>query len=52
MPGSMAVYFPYSYALTGRVLLVEKENVKPLDANSAEVMKFVVSGGVTGFNQD
>lgn len=52
MPGTTAVYFPYSYALTGRVLLVDKENVKPLDANSAEIMKFVVSGGVTGFHQD
>jgi uncharacterized membrane protein len=52
LPGKTAVYFPYSYALTGRLLLVDKANIKPLDANSAEVMKFIVSGGVTGFHQD
>jgi uncharacterized membrane protein len=52
LPGKTAVYFPYSYTLTGRVLLVDKANVKPVHANAAEVMKFVVSGGVTGFHQD
>jgi uncharacterized membrane protein len=52
LPGKTAVYFPYSYALTGRLLLVDKANVTPLHANSGEVMKFIVSGGVTGFHQD
>jgi uncharacterized membrane protein len=27
--------------------LVKKENVTPINANSTEIMKFVVSGGVT-----
>lgn len=52
LPGKTAVYFPYSYSLTGRVLLVDKANIKPIHANATEVMKFVVSGGVTGFHQD
>jgi uncharacterized membrane protein len=52
LPGKTAVYFPYSYSLTGRLLLVDKSNIKPLHVNAAEVMKFVVSGGVTGFHQD
>lgn len=44
----VAVYVPLSYALTGVVYFVPKEKVKPLtNMNSAEAMKFVISGGVT-----
>ena len=43
----VAVYFPLSYALTGEMYVVPKEKVKPIKANSAELMKFIVSGGVT-----
>jgi uncharacterized membrane protein len=43
----VAVYMPLSYSLSGRLIIVPKENVKPLDADAAEAMKFVVSGGVT-----
>lgn len=42
-----AVYMPFSYGLSGKLLIVKKENIEPLDATSAEAMKFVVSGGVT-----
>lgn len=43
-----AVYVPLSYALTGVVYFVPKEKVRPLNnMNSAEAMKFVISGGVT-----
>jgi len=46
--GHVAVYIPLSYALTGVVYFVPKEKVKPLtNMNSAEAMKFVISGGVT-----
>jgi len=39
---------PLSYALTGVVYFVPKEKVRPLNnMNSAEAMKFVISGGVT-----
>ncbi len=45
--GYLAVYFPLSYALTGELYLVPAEKVKPIQGNSGELMKFIVSGGVT-----
>ncbi|MDA0972234.1 MAG: DUF502 domain-containing protein [Bacteroidetes bacterium] len=44
--GRIAVYLPHSYAFSGNLFIVPAENVTPLDANAAEVMKFIVSGGV------
>jgi uncharacterized membrane protein len=43
----VAVYIPMSYSLSGRLLIVPRENLKPLSADPPEVMKFVVSGGVS-----
>jgi len=43
----VAVYLPHSYAFSGNLYIVPKANVTPLDAKSADVMKFIVSGGVT-----
>ena len=43
----VAVYFPHSYAISGILLIVPTENITPIDASSAEIMKFIVSGGVT-----
>jgi uncharacterized membrane protein len=48
----VAVYFPFSYAITGDLVVVPKANVRPIDANPADVMKFVVSGGVAQLNQE
>lgn len=45
--GRVAVYFPLSYALTGELLVVETDNIFPVDINSTELMKFIISGGVT-----
>jgi len=42
----VAVYFPHSYNFSGNLFIVPKENIVPLDQTSAEVMKFIVSGGV------
>lgn len=42
----VAVYLPHSYAFSGNVFIVERENISPIDASSADVMKFIVSGGV------
>jgi uncharacterized membrane protein len=47
LPGMCAVYFPHSYAFSGNLFLVDKNKVKPFDGNSTDVMKFIVSGGVT-----
>ena len=45
--GKVAVYLPHSYNFSGNVFIVPVENVTPIDATTAEVMKFIVSGGVT-----
>jgi uncharacterized membrane protein len=45
----VVVYFPHSYAFSGNHFLVSKENVKPLDIPGPAAMKFIVSGGVSGF---
>ena len=49
MPNLVAVYFPQSYNFAGYLLLVPRTHVEPLDLPSAEVMTFIVSGGVSGF---
>jgi uncharacterized membrane protein len=47
-PDYVAVYFPHSYNVSGNVFLVKKEKVKSLKGvKSSEVMKFMVSGGVS-----
>ncbi|HEY1053491.1 MAG TPA: DUF502 domain-containing protein, partial [Emticicia sp.] len=43
----VAVYFPHSYAFSGNLILVPRENVQMLDLPSAEIMKLIVSGGVS-----
>lgn len=46
-PNKVAVYLPHSYNFSGNLFIVDQRNVTPLNAKSAEVMKFIVSGGVT-----
>jgi uncharacterized membrane protein len=43
----VAVYLPHSYNFSGNLFIVPAENVTPLDASPAEVMKFIVTAGVT-----
>lgn len=43
----VAVYMPLSYSLSGKLIIVPKQSVKPLNIEPAEAMKFIVSGGVT-----
>ena len=43
----VAVYFPQSYNFAGNILIFPKEQVHPLEAESADVMAFIVSGGVS-----
>jgi uncharacterized membrane protein len=47
MPGDVAVYVPFSYTWDGCLLVVARERVSPLEADSASVMALVVSGGVS-----
>ena len=51
LPDHVAVYFPQSYNFAGQLLVVPKEHVELLDAQSSEVMTFVVSGGISGFGR-
>lgn len=43
----VAVYFPMSYSFSGNVYIIPANQLTPFKGSSAEVMKFVVSGGVT-----
>jgi uncharacterized membrane protein len=42
-----AVYLPHSYNFSGQLLLVPREHVTLVQSGSAELMSFIVSGGVT-----
>jgi uncharacterized membrane protein len=48
----VVVYFPQSYAVAGDHFLVSKDNVKPLNIPGTVAMKFIVSGGVSGFSDN
>jgi uncharacterized membrane protein len=48
----VAVYLPHSYAFSGNLYIVPKRNVTSIDAKSADIMKFIVSGGVTSVDNE
>jgi uncharacterized membrane protein len=50
--GFVSVYFPSSYGILGELYIVPAEMVEPVEGHPAEVMKFIVSGGVSKFNAD
>jgi uncharacterized membrane protein len=43
----MSVYMPQSYGFAGHIVLVPADRVTRLDVDAAEVMAFIISGGVT-----
>jgi uncharacterized membrane protein len=43
----VSVYFPHSYAFSGELYIVPETSIKRINLPPAEVMKFIVSGGVT-----
>lgn len=45
--GDVAVYVPFSYTWDGCLLVVPRERITPIDADSASIMALVVSGGVS-----
>ncbi|HCE53790.1 MAG TPA: hypothetical protein DER05_01850 [Lutibacter sp.] len=47
----VAVYFPHSYNFSGELFIVPKANIKPLNISSSDVMKFVISAGLTGWEK-
>ncbi len=46
------VYFPHSYNFSGELFIIPLANIKTVDINSSDVMKFVVSAGLTGWDKD
>ena len=46
------VYIPHSYNFSGNLFVVDVKNITPIDAPSSEIMKLIVSGGVSDFKQD
>lgn len=48
----VAVYFPHSYNFSGELFIVPKSQIKRIDVKSSELMKFIVSGGVTGISKE
>lgn len=43
----VAVYFPHSYNFSGELFIVPKTHVKSINISSSEVMKFVISAGLS-----
>jgi uncharacterized membrane protein len=50
LEGYVSVYLPESYNFAGNLIVVPKERVHPVDAEGAEFMAFIVSGGVTAMS--
>ncbi|MGB5265495.1 MAG: DUF502 domain-containing protein [Polyangiales bacterium] len=50
LEGHVSVYLPESYNFAGNLIVVPRERVHLLDADGAEFMAFIVSGGVTDMN--
>ena len=48
LPGYSSVYFPQSYNFAGNLVVFPSSHVELLDAPSADIMAFIISGGVTG----
>lgn len=48
----VAVYFPHSYNFSGEMFIVPTANVRTLKTNPAQMMKFIVSAGVSGFEKE
>ena len=44
--GRVAACLPHSFAWSGNLYIVPADHVTPLDAKAADVLKFIVSGGV------
>ncbi len=47
MSECIAVYVPHSYNFSGDLFIFPRDVVTPLDIASVDVMKFIISGGVT-----
>lgn len=51
-PEKVAVYLPHAFNWSGNLFIVPMRNITPLEARAPDVMKFVVSGGVSQVDDD
>ncbi len=49
---SVLVYLPMSYMVGGYTILVPRSEIRPLQMTRDEAMRFVLTAGITGKNQD
>lgn len=47
----VAVYCPHSYNFSGNLFLAHPDQLTPLNANATDVMKYIVSAGVTNIQK-
>jgi uncharacterized membrane protein len=47
----VSVYLPHSYAFSGMHYVIPKEKITPLNVPGTIAMKYIVSGGVSGFKE-
>ncbi len=53
MKDKVAVYLPHSYNFSGNLFIVSQKRITPLEeVSSTELMKFIVSGGVTEIEEN
>lgn len=45
----ISVYLPHSYNFSGNLFLVKKDKLIPLEGANSDIMKYIVSAGVSGF---
>lgn len=50
LAGHVAVYLPQAYNFAGNVIVVPRDRVERVDADPAQFMAFVVSGGVSAMS--
>lgn len=48
----VTVYVPHSFAISGQLFLVPPRYVYPVEENSADVMKYILAGGITEVGGD
>lgn len=48
----VTVYVPHSFAISGQLFLVPPRYITPVKENSADVMKYILAGGITEVGGD
>ncbi len=50
LAGHVSVYLPQSYNFAGNLIVVPRDRVHPVDADGAQFLAFIMSGGVTSMS--